>query len=142
MHCICVIGAKAAIHKIIMPEPSSIAFMSPRHFLLGLIAIGGIGLVSTIIVYFWPHGDIAHQWGTLLVLGSMAAMLFAALALYFSALPRGLATTLQILIALDILGTGICAYFLEFYLLLGLMVLAVISLVMRGLSAPETVVQP
>jgi hypothetical protein len=119
---------------------------SPSRQGQGLIAVTAlIGLVITFVAYFLPHGTIAHQWGTLIVLVSTALMVMAALLILFQPMPGWLVTTFRVLIILDILCTGICAYFLEFYTLLALMAVALIGwLIQRGGRShyPEAEMQP
>jgi hypothetical protein len=93
-----------------------------------LIAIAAaVGFVITLINYFTPHGPIAQTWGALLVLVSTALMLVAALWIACGALPRWLLVLFDILIVIDVLGTGFCAYMLETQMLLACMVIALIG---------------
>jgi hypothetical protein len=93
-----------------------------------LIAIAAaVGFVICLVDYFTPHGAIAHQWGTLLVLVSTALMLWASSWIGFGTMPRRLLTLFRVLIILDILGTAVCAYFLESTTLLVCMVVALIG---------------
>lgn len=77
--------------------------------------------------YFTPHGTIAHQWGTLLVLLSTALMVFASVWIAFGTLPHWLLVLFEVLIILDVIATGLCAYFLEAPALLVFMVIALIG---------------
>jgi len=90
--------------------------------LLALAA--GVGFLICLVDDFTPHGTIAHQWGTLIVVVSTALMLGASLWIAFWEMPRWLHSLFVVLIILDILGTGVCAYFLEAYVLLAFMVVA------------------
>jgi hypothetical protein len=93
-----------------------------------LIALASvIGFIVLLFDYFTPHGTIAHQWGTLLVLISTALMVWASGWIAFGAMPRWLLILFEVLILLDILGTALCAYFLEAPALLVLMVIALIG---------------
>jgi hypothetical protein len=93
-----------------------------------LIAIAAaVGFVICLVDYFTPHGAIAHQWGTLLVLVSTALMLWASSWIGFGTMPHRLFTLFRVLIILDILGTAVCAYFLESTTLLVCMVVALIG---------------
>src|SRR5262249_51154877 len=79
-----------------------------------LIALSSlIALIFYIAAFYVPHGTIAHAGGTLLVIISSALMLGASLLLALTIMPRGLVVLFEVLIVLDILGTGVCAYFLE-----------------------------
>lgn len=95
------------------------------NWLIVITAI--IALILLLIDYFTPHGTIAQSWGALLVVISTALMFIAALLIALNAIPRWLVILLQILIILDIVGTGVCAYFLETYVVLLLMVIALIG---------------
>jgi hypothetical protein len=89
-----------------------------------LVVAAAIGLVLSLIAYFTPHGPIAQSAGALLVIISTALMAGAALLIGFVTMPRWLVILFEVLIILDIAGTGVCAYFLEAYVLLALMVIA------------------
>jgi hypothetical protein len=86
-----------------------------------------IGLIFYLFAFYIPHGPIAHAWGTLLVIVSSALMLGASLLLALAALPRWLIVLFEVLIVLDILGTGFCAYFLETPVLIAVMAAAFIG---------------
>ena len=93
-----------------------------------LMAIGAaVGFVICVVDYFTPHGAIAHQWGTLLVLVSTALMLGASCWIAFDTMPRWLRILFELLIILDILGTALCAYFLESPALLVFMAVALVG---------------
>ena len=83
--------------------------------------------ILLLIDYLVPHGTIAHTDGALLVVISTALMFIAALLITLDAIPRWLVVLFEVLIILDIIGTAICAYFLETYVVLALMVLALIG---------------
>jgi hypothetical protein len=93
--------------------------------LIGIAA--AVGLLICLIDYFTPHGAIAHQWGTLLVLISTLLMLGASCWIAFGTMPRGLLILFEVLIILDILGTAVCAYFLEAPALLVFMAVALVG---------------
>lgn len=86
-----------------------------------------IAFVIILIDYFMPHGTIAHQWGTLLVVISTALMIFASAWIAFGTLPRWLLVLFEVLLILDILGSGVCAYFLEAEAVLVFMAVALIG---------------
>lgn len=94
---------------------------------LTIAIAAAIALALILIDYFLPHGTIAHSWGALLVVISTALMLVAALAIGLAALPRWLRLLLEVLLILDILGSGVCAWFLETYVILALMIVALIA---------------
>ncbi|MGN6517739.1 MAG: hypothetical protein ACTHLR_18075 [Rhizomicrobium sp.] len=93
-----------------------------------LIAVSAIiGFIICLVDYFTPHGPIAHQWGTLIVLVSTALMIFASAWIAFGTLPHWTHALFEVLIILDIVATGICAYFLEAPALRVFMVIALIG---------------
>jgi hypothetical protein len=93
-----------------------------------LMAIGAaVAFVICLVDYFTPHGAIAHQWGTMLVLVSTLLMLGASCWIAFGAMPRWLLILFEVLIILDILGTALCAYFLESHALLVFMAIALVG---------------
>lgn len=93
-----------------------------------------VGLLISLVFYYTPNGSVAHSWGALLVVVSTALMLLAALSIALANMPRWLAVLLQALIFLDIIGTGVAAYFLETYILLALMVVALMGWIFRKTS--------
>jgi hypothetical protein len=97
-----------------------------------LVAIAAAaGFVVSLIAYVTPHGPIAHSWGALLVLVSTGLIIAALLLIARTAPARWFHTVLEVLIVLDILGTGVCAYFLEAHLLLFLMAVALIGCILH-----------
>jgi len=103
---------------------------SPNTTFNGLWLLVIAALISFIILlieYFVPHGTIAHSWGALLVVISTALMVIAGALIALKAVPHWLAVLFEILIILDIIGTGICAWFLETPVVLALMVVALIG---------------
>lgn len=101
-----------------------------------LIAIpAGIGLVLSLIAYLTPHGAVAHSWGAVLVVVATALLLVASLLLALAEMPHWFVVLLEVLIILDIVGTGGAAYFLETYILLAFMVIALIGWIFHLASA-------
>jgi hypothetical protein len=98
-----------------------------------------IGFLLMLIFYFTPHGTIAHSWGALVVLVSTGLMFVAAILITGFPLPRWLVGLFEVLIILDVLGSGVCAYFLEAYIVLALMVIALIGWLMRIAGGPARV---
>jgi hypothetical protein len=86
-----------------------------------------IGFIIIIIDYFTPHGTIAQSWGALIVVISSALMVIASAWIAFGTLPRCLLILFEVLIILDILGSGVCAYFLEADAVLVFMVVALVG---------------
>ena len=87
----------------------------------------GIGLILSLIAYLTPRGAVAHSWGAVLVVVATALLFVALLLIALTEIPRWFVVLLEVLIVLDIIGTGVAAYFLETYLLLALMVIALIG---------------
>ena len=87
----------------------------------------GIGLILSLIAYLTPRGAVAHSWGAVLVVVAMALLCVALLLIALTEIPRWFVVLLEVLIVLDIIGTGVAAYFLETYLLLAFMVIALIG---------------
>ena len=101
-----------------------------------LIAIpAGIGLVLSLIAYLTPHGAVAHSWGAVLVVVATALLLVASLLLALAEMSHWFVVLLEVLIILDIVGTGGAAYFLETYILLAFMVIALIGWIFHLASA-------
>lgn len=101
-----------------------------------LIAIpAGIGLVLSLIAYLTPHGAVAHSWGAVLVVVATALLLVASLLIALAEMPHWFVVLLEVLIILDIVGTGGAAYFLETYILLAFMVIALIGWIFHLASA-------
>jgi hypothetical protein len=81
---------------------------------------------------------IGHTYGALLVAISSVLILLASLALALVALaPRWLRGVLSVLLLLGILGTACAAYFLEAYVLLALMALALFGRLIGVMSGPD-----
>lgn len=100
-----------------------------------LVVAGGLGLAVSIFNYFWPGNGIHGSTGALLVVGSTALMVVAAVVIAADAFGRRwLDVLLAALILLDILGTGLAAYFLTAWILLGLMVVALFAWLWRALG--------
>jgi len=101
-----------------------------------LIAIpAGIGLVLSLIAYLTPHGAVAHSWGAVLVVVATALLLVASLLIALAEMPHWFVVLLEVLIILDIVGTGGAAYFLETYILLAFMVIALTGWIFHLASA-------
>ena len=100
-----------------------------RHIGAHILLIGAAAaLVVAVFDFFSPGNGIHGTAGAGLVVISSALMVAAAAALAFAArMGRGLRGTLLVLIALDILGTGLAAYLLEADLLLGAMAVALVG---------------
>lgn len=110
-----------------MSDSIAISGRSPLNGARLLVIAAAVGFVICLVDYFTPHGTIAHHWGTLLVLISTALMVWASGWIAFGTMPRWLLTLFRVLLILDILGTAICAYFLESQALLVFMAVALVS---------------
>ena len=94
----------------------------------GLAVVSLLCLVLTIYNYFSPANGIHGTAGALLVIVSTALMLVASVVIAVRwARPRWVRVLLEVLILLDILGTGFAAYMLESGILLVLMAIALIG---------------
>ncbi len=93
----------------------------------GLILLAGLlGALAASYDYVTPATGIDHTGGVILVLTSCVLMLLAA----WSALAIGdsvLVAILMVLIFLDILGTGLAAWFLESELIMAAMAFAAVG---------------
>jgi hypothetical protein len=97
-----------------MPDSATLAQeITPPYGIWLLTVAASVGLIFSLIDYFTPHGAIAQSGGALLVVISTALMLGAGLSIALAKLPRWLVALLGLLIILDVIGTGIAAYFLE-----------------------------
>jgi quinoprotein glucose dehydrogenase len=95
-------------------------------WLLPLAAL--IGLGAALFDYFYPDNGIHGTGGVLLVIASTAVMLILALALVrWGAAKRWAHGVLLVLLVIDIAGTGLAAYLLEAWWILGAMALALIG---------------
>lgn len=86
-----------------------------------------IALIDALFNYFDASNGIHGSEGALLVIISTALQLIAALLILFNVLRGGWKVLFEVLIFLDLIGTGIAAYFLEALPLLGLTVIAFIG---------------
>ena len=115
--------------------PRSRSNIGVRILLVGAAA----GLAVAIFNFLWRGNGIHGTAGALLVVISSALMLAASCALVFSdRIGRGLRGTLIVLIALDILGTGLAAYFLEAAWLIAAMAVALIGWLVHLASGPTS----
>jgi hypothetical protein len=94
-----------------------------------VMAAGGLlGLAISIFDYFWTGNGIHGTEGVVLVICSSALILIAALLFALALLPWGwLRVPLDVLLVLGIIGTAVAGYFLEAWILVGFMVLALIG---------------
>jgi len=86
-----------------------------------------LALIDALFNYFWTGNGIHGSEGALLVVVSTLLLALAAGVILNRWGPRSLRAILEILIVLDFLGTGLAAYFLEAWLLLALIVIAVVA---------------
>jgi hypothetical protein len=97
--------------------------------ILLVAAVGGLAIA--IFNYVWHDNGIHGTPGALLVVISLALMVAASCALLFAEMGRGLRATLIVLIALDIIGTGLASYMLEADWLLAAMAVALIGWILH-----------
>jgi quinoprotein glucose dehydrogenase len=101
-------------------------------FLLGLLA-----LIDSLFAYFWTGNGIHGTEGALLVVVSTLLLALAAGVVVNRWGPGSLRGILEVLIFLDFIGTGVAAYFLEDWILLGLMVLALLAWIAHLIRRPD-----
>src|SRR5438477_11709988 len=93
-----------------------------------LVWLGLIAVALAVFDYFWRGNGIHGTGGALLAIASAGAMLVVTGVLVrWPAMPRALRLVLLWLMLIDIVGTGVAAYFLEAWWLLLVMVLAVVA---------------
>ena len=93
------------------------------------LLLGGAVIGFPVAIYdFFIAWGINHTIGSAIILGFTAILTAAVLAVAFwPAMPGWLWTLLAIGFALDIIGTGVVAYFLTSYWLLGFMMVAALG---------------
>jgi len=102
---------------------------------LGLAALAVVGLAAAVYSYFTPATGIDGTPGALLVIVSTSLLAGAALLIGFvGALPHWARITLLVLCLLDVIGTGVAAYFLQAWVLLSAMVLAFVAWLVLALG--------
>lgn len=100
-----------------------------------LLGAAVAALAISIFNYFWTGNGIHGTGGALLVVVSSVLLAGAAAALLFADnMGRGLRGTFVVLILLDIIGTGLAAYFLEATWLIAAMAVAMIGWILRLVS--------
>lgn len=99
-----------------------------------LIAVGGlIGAAVAAYYYFVPGMNLDGERGVLTVI--ISSLLMAGAGAILAGRQTGaLAGVLVFLILLDIIGTAVCAYFLETPIILAAMALAALGWVMRAVG--------
>jgi hypothetical protein len=120
-------------------------FVWQNSAIQGLAVVSLLSLVLTIYNYFNPNNGIHGTAGALLVIVSTALMLVASVVIAVRwARPRWVRILLEVLILLDIFGTGFAGYMLESWILLVLMAIALIGWIVhvaaparRKAAAPE-----
>jgi hypothetical protein len=86
-----------------------------------------LAFLEALFEYFWTGNGIHGTEGALLVIISTLLMAIAAALIGTRVVHGWLRTLLSVLLVLDFLGTGLAAYLLEAWILLGLDVLAAIA---------------
>jgi hypothetical protein len=96
-----------------------------------------IGLIVSLIAYFHLGSGIDHTAGALLVIISTVLLTGAGVVLALTAgASGGWRTVLNVLCILDVVGTGVAAWFLHAWLLLALMAAALIGWLVSIVSRP------
>ena len=88
---------------------------------------GGLAFLDSLFNYFWSGNGIHGTEGALLVVVSTLLLTIAALLIASGRIGGWVRGLFEVLIALDLVGTGLAAYLLEAWLLLGLVALAAIA---------------
>lgn len=96
-----------------------------------------LGFLDAVFNYFWTGNGIHGTEGALLVVVSTLLMAVAAVLISRRVVHGWLRTLFAVLLALDFVGTGLAAYLLEAWILLGLDVLAAIAW-LATFAAPRT----
>jgi hypothetical protein len=99
-----------------------------------LLIVTLLAFAVSLFDYFWTGNGIHGSEGALLVVGSTFLMVVAAALFQFGIVRSWLRALFEILLALDVFGTLVAAYFLESWLLLGLVVLAAIALLVHAFT--------
>ena len=97
---------------------------------LALTASGGVSLLAfldSVFNYVWSGNGIHGSEGALLVIASTLLLVLAIGVVLYRWGPGWLWSVLEILIVLGFLGTSLAAYFLEAWILLGLIVLSFVA---------------
>lgn len=97
-------------------------------WLLGAATL--FGLFDAIFNYFWTGNGIHGSEGALLVVGSTLLQLIATGPL-LRPVRGGLKWLFEVLILLDLVGTGLAAYLLEAWILLALTVIALLGFLLQ-----------
>ena len=107
--------------------------MTPRALGFATLAWGAVALFSAlgfldaVFNYFWMGNGIHGTEGALLVVVSTLLMAAAAWVLGKNVVQGWLRTLLVVLLVLDFIGTGVAAYLLDAWILLGLDIVAAIA---------------
>jgi len=105
-------------------SPSSVASRTSLPTALTALAI--LAFLDCVFEYFWPANGIHGTEGALLVVVSTLLMALASASLAARMVRGWLLILLEVLVFIDLWGTGVAAYFLENWLLLILDILALI----------------
>ena len=115
----------------------------PRDVAMQLVALVGLlALFVSLFNYFWIGNGIHGSEGALLVVVSTLLLALAAGVIAVGWIGGGLRSLLETLIALDFLGTSVAAYFLQAWVLLGLIVLAFVAWVVHVVRPRTAVSNP
>lgn len=92
-----------------------------------MLLLSLLAFADTIFNYFWTGNGIHGSPGALLVVASTFLLAGAVALIMFNVVGGAVRVVFEILICLDLLGTAVAAYFLEAWILLGLIILAALS---------------
>jgi quinoprotein glucose dehydrogenase len=105
-----------------------------------LSGLSVLALLDALFNYFWQGNGIHGTEGALLVVISTLLMAIAGWIIAARWLHGGLRLLFEILIFLDLLGTGLAAYFLNAWILLALDLIALIVFLVHVFRRRPTVV--
>jgi hypothetical protein len=119
------------------------AMASPRAVGLWVLGIAtALALIDSIFNYFWTGNGIHGTPGALIVIVSTALQLIGTLLIYFRVVRGGWGVLFEVLIFLDLIGTGVAANLLEARVLLALTVIAFIGWLLQLVREPRRTTTP
>lgn len=108
-----------------MASPSPSASFSFGAWLL--VAASVLGCADAIINFFWTGNGIHGTEGAAMVIFTSTLLVLGAMLLTVRGLWGWLRVVVDVLVVIDLLGTGFAAYLLEAWILLGLMAVGLIG---------------
>jgi len=109
-----------------MPTPAPRTWLADPA-MSAVVVLSALALLDSVFNYIWTGNGIHGTEGALLVVISTLLMAVAAALIGMRVVHGWLSTVLSILLVLDFIGTGLAAYLLEAWILLGLDILAAIA---------------